>query len=72
MNHFDSKIIPQTIEISVKSRKRHHQYPEFGHTQGEIEKKLAKKYINIQGGGETQKTITFNGFLSFTLSLFFS
>jgi len=53
MNHFDSKIIPQTIEISVKARKRHHQYPEFGHTQGEIEKKLAKKYINIQGRGET-------------------
>jgi hypothetical protein len=36
-------------------RKRQHQYPEFGHTQGEIKKKPAKKYISIQGGGETQE-----------------
>jgi hypothetical protein len=26
-----------------KVRRREHQYPEFGHTQGEIFKKLAKK-----------------------------
>ncbi len=26
-----------------KVRKRQHRYPEFGHTQGEIEKKPAKK-----------------------------
>jgi hypothetical protein len=29
-------------------RKRQHQYPEFGHTQGEIKKKPAKKYASIQ------------------------
>ncbi len=28
-----------------------HQNPEFGHKRDEIEKKLAKKYISIQGGG---------------------
>jgi hypothetical protein len=32
-----------------KVRKRQHQYPEFGHTQGEIKKKPAKKYIRIDG-----------------------
>jgi hypothetical protein len=32
-------------------RKRQHQDPEFGHTQGEIQKKPAKKYISIGGGG---------------------
>jgi RNase P/RNase MRP subunit p29 len=44
-------------------RKRQHQYPEFGHTQGEIQKKTAKKYISIQGWvwGETKKTINFDG-----------
>ncbi len=31
-------------------RKRQHQYPEFGHTQGEIQKNPAKKYISIQLG----------------------
>jgi len=40
-----------------KLRKRQHQYPEFGHTQGEIKKKPAKKYVSIQGGAETEKTI---------------
>jgi hypothetical protein len=34
-----------------KVRKRQHQYPEFGHTQGEIFKNPAKKHISIQGGG---------------------
>ncbi len=33
-----------------KVRKRQHQYPEFGHTQGVIKKKPAKEYINIQQG----------------------
>jgi hypothetical protein len=33
-----------------KVRKTQHQNPEFGHTQGEIKKKPAKKYISIQGG----------------------
>jgi hypothetical protein len=31
-----------------KVRKRRHQYLEFGHIQGEIEKKPAKKYISIK------------------------
>jgi hypothetical protein len=31
-------------------RKRQHQYLEFGHTQGEIQKNPAKKYISIQLG----------------------
>jgi hypothetical protein len=47
-----------------KVRKRQHKYPEFGHTQGEIFKKPAKRYIRIQrggGGGETQKTFNFDG-----------
>jgi hypothetical protein len=45
-----------------KVMKTQHEYPEFGHTQGEIKKKPAKKYISIQGGGgETQKTINFDG-----------
>jgi hypothetical protein len=34
-----------------KVRKRQHQYPEFGHTRGEIQKKPAKKYISIKGSG---------------------
>jgi len=34
-----------------KVRKTEHQSPEFGHTQGEIKKKPAKKKnISIQGG----------------------
>jgi len=36
-------------------RLTHHQNPEFGHTQGEILKKLAKKYIIIQGGVKLRK-----------------
>jgi hypothetical protein len=40
-----------------KVRKRQHQYPEFGHTKGEInqKKKPAKIYINIQHGVELRK-----------------
>ncbi len=38
-----------------KLRKRQHQYPEFGHTQGEIKKKPAKKYVSIQGGMKLRK-----------------
>ncbi len=34
-----------------KSRKTQHQNSEFGHTQGEIQKKPLKKYISIQGAG---------------------
>jgi hypothetical protein len=58
------KIVPNRDICKVQ--KRQHQYPEFGHTQGEIKKLPAKKYIGIQGlGGETQKSINFDGFLSF-------
>jgi len=32
----------------LKGRKRQHQYPEFAHTQGEAQKKPAKKYTSIQ------------------------
>jgi hypothetical protein len=34
-----------------KVRKRRHQYPEFGHTQGEIQKKLQKSKLAFKGGG---------------------
>ncbi len=34
-----------------KVRKRQHQHPKFGHTQGEIFKKPTKKYISIQFKG---------------------
>jgi hypothetical protein len=54
-----------------KVRKTQHHNPECGHTQGEIKKNLQKKYISIQGGDETQKTISFGIKLSFTLSFFF-
>jgi hypothetical protein len=61
-----------------KVRKRHHQYPEFGHTRGEIQKHPAKEStLAFNGGrGRTQEnhqnTINFDGFLSFTLSFYFS
>jgi hypothetical protein len=39
-----------------KVRKRQHQYPEFGHSKGEIPKKnLQKEYISIQGGVKLRK-----------------
>jgi len=39
-----------------KVRKTQHQNPEFGHTQSEIKKKHAKKYIiSIQGGMKLRK-----------------
>ncbi len=37
--------------VICKVRKTQHQNPEFGHIQGEIKKKSAKKYISIQVGG---------------------
>jgi hypothetical protein len=43
-----------------KVRRRQHQYPEFGHTQGEISKKPAKKYFSIQGGGESLMVLEFH------------
>jgi hypothetical protein len=51
-----------------KVRKRQHQYPEFAHTQGEVKKKPAKKYIRIQWGWNSENHQIF---LSFTLSFFF-
>jgi len=56
------------IRVIRKIRKKQHQNPEFGHTQGEILQKPAKKYTSIRGGGETQRTIIFCGKLSFILS----
>jgi len=38
-----------------KVRKTQHQNPEFGHTQGEIKIKAAKKYFSIQGGMKLSK-----------------
>jgi hypothetical protein len=39
--------------VSGKGRQTKHQNPEFefGHTQGEIRKKPAKKYFSIRGDG---------------------
>jgi len=80
-NHFNMHLAQSLIACKTcscnnrdihKVRQTQHQNPEFDHTQGEIEKKPAKKYIRIQGGrGETQKTINFGGKLSFILSFLF-
>jgi hypothetical protein len=43
------------IRVIGKVRKRQHQNPEFGHTQGEIIKKPAQKYISIQQGMKLRK-----------------
>ncbi len=60
----------EDIRVIRKVRQTQHQNPEFGHTQGEILKKPAKKYISIQGGWGV-KTINFGGKLSFILSFRF-
>jgi uncharacterized protein YndB with AHSA1/START domain len=57
--------------VTSKVRIIQHQNSEFGHTQGEIKKKLPKKYISIQWDEETQKTITFGNKLGFILSFLF-
>jgi hypothetical protein len=44
-----------TDELYNGVRITRHQNPEFGHTQGEIKKKPAKKYITIQGGAKLRK-----------------
>jgi hypothetical protein len=49
----ETKII-QDIRDIRKVRKRQHQYPKFGHAQGEIKKKPAKKYIS-KGGMKLRK-----------------
>jgi hypothetical protein len=38
-----------------KVRKTQHRNLEFGHTYGEIQRKPAKKYINIQGAMKLRK-----------------
>jgi hypothetical protein len=59
------------IRVIRKVRKTQNQNPELGHKQGEVQKKTCKnKYISIQRGDETQKTINFGGKLSFILSFF--
>jgi hypothetical protein len=45
------------ITLICKVRKTQHHNPEFGHTQGEIQKKPEKKYISNSMGDSTQKTI---------------
>jgi hypothetical protein len=36
------------IRVIGKVRKTQHQNPEFGHTQGDIQKNSANKYVSIQ------------------------
>jgi len=55
MSHFTSSDISKAIRIIREVRKTQHQNPKFGHTQGEIKKKLAKKYISIQWGMKLRK-----------------
>jgi hypothetical protein len=45
-----TKFIEDNRDIR-KVRKKQNQYPEFGHTQGEILEKPAEKYISIKRGG---------------------
>jgi len=45
----------QGNRVKGKVRKTQHQNPEFGHTEGEIFKRLAKKYIIIQWGMKLRK-----------------
>ncbi len=57
MNPCDIKLYNRVIR---KVRKTQHQNPEFGHTQGEIQKNLQKSTLAFQQGGvETHKTINF-------------
>ncbi len=58
MSAFYSKLLARTddiLEISVKSGKDSTSSPEFGHTKGEIQKNVAKKYISIQRGVKLRK-----------------
>jgi hypothetical protein len=48
-------VISWCIRVIRKVRKTQHQNPEFGHTQGEILKKPAQKYISIQWGMKLRK-----------------
>jgi len=57
--------------VICKVRQTQHPNPEFGHTQDEIKKEPAKKYMNIKKGCATEKTINFGCKLSFILSFLF-
>jgi hypothetical protein len=48
-------LIPIPNIVLRKVTKTQHQNPEFGHTQGEIQQKPAKKYISIQSGMKLKK-----------------
>jgi hypothetical protein len=48
-------IIWWNIGVIRKVRKTQHQNLEFGHTQGEVQKKPAKKFISIQRGMKLRK-----------------
>jgi hypothetical protein len=52
----DGNSIPNSRVIR-KVRKTQHQNPEFGHIQGGIQKKPAKKYISIQWGMKLRKSL---------------
>ncbi len=59
--------------VIQKVRKTQHQNPEFGHTQGEIGKNLAKKYISNQGAKKLRKpSILVVNWVSSCLSFFLS
>jgi hypothetical protein len=45
------------ISVIRKERKTQHHNPEFGHTEGEIFLKTAKKYMSIQGGIKLRKPL---------------
>ncbi len=53
-NVIDSQTLTHNRDIR-KVSKRQHQYPQFGHTHGEIKKKPEKKYISIQLGVKLRK-----------------
>jgi hypothetical protein len=62
-----------SIRVISKVRKTHHQNPEIGHTQGDIQKKLAKKYTSIQQGMKLRKpSILVVNWVSSCLSFFLS
>jgi hypothetical protein len=52
---FCSPVIWWNIRVIHIVRKTQHQNPEFGHTQGEVKKKPAKKYMSIQRGMKLRK-----------------
>jgi hypothetical protein len=58
---------------TCKFRKRRHQYPELGHTQGEIKKNLQKSTLAFKGGGRGRNSENHEiwWFLSLTLSFLF-